>query len=217
MSFNALWYRLQNWGDARQPRERLMLLLVAVLVVVALADAVWLAPALKRLALAQDKAKQQAAALARLQAQATLQMANKNGQTPAAQLETVNAKISQLEQSIRALAPNGRSVSALRRVLEAFLQRQDGLQLVRTSTLSTDSATTTSSALSAVTGAVSGMAGTDRRGLELTVAGTYPELARYVANLERAMPDLRWGSVLVSNQDSGTQLTLQVFVLENSP
>jgi MSHA biogenesis protein MshE len=58
----------------------------------------------------------------------------------------------------------------------------------------------------------------DRRGLELTVAGPYPELMRYVQSLEQALPNLRWGALVLSNQEStGTQLTLQVFMVEGAP
>lgn len=208
--------------DALQVRERLMILVVSVVCALALAESLWLAPAQKRYDTSRQAVAQQQGALERLQAEAALQ-ANPQAGAPGsarAQLASVNVQIDTTEKEIRARMPAGRDATSLRQVLEAFLQRHETLTLVRATTLSPDAAPllgatpgiTLTSAQSA-----SG-AGSERRGLELTVAGSYVALMQYVETLERALPDLRWGAMLLtSNETQGTQLTLQVFIVEAQP
>ena len=202
---------IENQINALQIRERLMLLVLAVVCVLALAEAVWIAPATKRAEQAQQSQTRQQSTVERLQAEAALQSSAQGGaNTPRAQLASVNAQIDGLNRDIQALMPTQRDATTLRGVLDTFLQRQEGLSLVRTSTLSADTPP--------LLGGSTPAQGPERRGLELTVAGSYPELVRYVESLERALPDLRWGGLVLSNQEStGTQLTLQVFVLGGTP
>jgi MSHA biogenesis protein MshJ len=212
--------RLADWQDrinALQLRERLMLLALAVVSVFALAEVLWLAPAHKRLEQAQKTLATQQNALELLQAQAALQATDGQAaaNSPRGQLASVNAQIDGVTQEIRAITPNQRDATTLRGVLETFLQRQEGLSLVRTSTLSADALPLFAHAAGTSTPVV---VAHDRRGLELTVAGPYPELMRYVQSLEQALPNLRWGALVLSNQEStGTQLTLQVFMVEGTP
>lgn len=198
--------------NALQVRERLMLLGLAIICLLAVAEGLWIAPASKRAEQAKQQMITQQTALERLQAEAALQAASPAAaSSPRAQLASVNAQIDGVEREINALMPTQRDATTLRAVLENFLQRQEGLSLVRTSTLAADAPPIFSSTSPVAMPA-------DRRGLELTVAGPYPELVRYVQSLERALPDLRWGALVLSNQEStGTQLTLQVFVVENKP
>lgn len=212
MNLKKVLENLQIRVNALQVRERLMLSGLAIISVLAVAEALWIAPAHKRAEQAKQQLSAQQTALERLQAEAALQAASPTAaSSPRAQLASVNAQIDGVEREINALMPTQRDATTLRSVLETFLQRQEGLSLVRTSTLAADAppifASTSPVAMPA-----------DRRGLELTVAGPYPELVRYVQNLERALPDLRWGALVLSNQDStGTQLTLQVFVVGGTP
>lgn len=210
LSLQPFWIKL----DALQIRERLMIFGVALMLVLAATEALVLAPAKKRAQQAQNELRQQQTALERLQAEAALQSSpGAAADSPRAQLASVNAQIDVVEQEIRALMPSPRDASTLRRVLEAFLQRQDGLSLVRTSTLSADAPP-----LFAGGPPTTGTSNpADRRGLELTIAGPYLELARYVEGLERALPDLRWGAMVMSQQEGITQLTLQVYVVGGTP
>lgn len=203
---------LQIRVNALQVRERLMLLGLAIICVLALAESWWIAPVSQRAEQARQQMITQQTALARLQAQAALQATSPAAaSSPRAQLASVNAQIDGVERMIHALMPTHRDATTLRAVLENFLQRQEGLSLVRTSTLAADAPP-----IFSFTSQVA--MPSDRRGLELTVAGPYPELVRYVQSLERSLPDLRWGALVLSTQEStGTQLTLQVFVVENKP
>ena len=190
---------------------------VGIILVLAAAEAWVLAPAKKRTQQTQSELRQQQTTLERLQAEAALQASpGAVADSPRAQLASVNAQIDVLEQEIRSLMPSPRDASTLRRVLEAFLQRQDGLSLVRTTTLSTDAPALFAGG-SPSSHAASAANASERRGLELTIAGSYLELARYVEGLEKALPDLRWGAMVMSQQEGTTQLTLQVYVVGGSP
>ena len=61
--------------------------------------------------------------------------------------------------------------------------------------------------------ALASVFGVKRQGLELTVAGNYHELARYVQTLERALPALRWGPMRMNSERQPAELTLQVWLL----
>lgn len=209
LGLQTLWIKL----DALQIRERLMIFGVGLMLVLAATEAWVLAPAKKRAQQAQHELRQQQTTLERLQAEAALLSSpGAAADSPRAQLASVNAQIDVIEQEIRALMPQARDASTLRRVLEAFLQRQEGLSLVRTNTLSADAPP-----LFAGGQATNASNPAERRGLELTIAGPYLTLARYVEGLERAMPDLRWGAMVMSQHEGITQLTLQVYVVGGAP
>jgi hypothetical protein len=50
--------------------------------------------------------------------------------------------------------------------------------------------------------------------VELVLAGSYPDLTRYVGDTERELPDLRWGEVVIAATDSGAELRARVVLLE---
>ena len=91
-----------------------------------------------------------------------------------------------------------------------FLRRQDGLTLLGTGTTPIDSAS-----LAAATGGAKPLL--SRRGLELTVAGSYANLVRYVRTLETALPTLRWGTLQLKTTKQAPEMTLQVFVVGVPP
>ncbi|MDD5031257.1 MAG: hypothetical protein PHH58_17475, partial [Rhodoferax sp.] len=57
-------------------------------------------------------------------------------------------------------------------------------------------------------------AGLIRQGVALTVSGGYPDLTRYVAVLESALPYVRWGGMSLKADQGLTELTLQLFLLD---
>ena len=75
----------------------------------------------------------------------------------------------------------------------------------------------------ATLGAISGDAkaavpgGLLRRGVELRVSGPYAELVLYLRSLEKALPELRWGTMQLRSEKQPPELSLQVFVLEVQP
>jgi MSHA biogenesis protein MshJ len=88
-----------------------------------------------------------------------------------------------------------------------FLKRRPGLRLVSSGTVANEAGAADAAHVP----------GVQRRGLELKVAGPYPELTRYVQSLEQALPHLRWGTMQLAVDTQGPELTLLVYVLEVAP
>ena len=101
-------------------------------------------------------------------------------------------------------------------MLVHLLRRQEGLTLLRTSTLASEAAVA-GAAQAAGTGAAALPVGFTRQGVELTVSGSYPELTRYVQTLEQALPHVRWGTMKLKSEKMPPELTLQLFLVGVQP
>jgi MSHA biogenesis protein MshJ len=172
----------------------------------ALADVLWLSPAMDahqqqtKLSNAQDNEVQ------RLRAELT------NTPKPVDVNLPLRTEVAALQQQLAQLQAGnsdaaGSGSPALEPVLAEFMRRRPGLSLVSTTTLSADAAA----------GKEQAVTGVARRGVELKVAGPYAELQRYVKSLEQALPNLRWGPMQLRSDKQPPELTLQVFVLEVQP
>lgn len=202
----AWWTRQASRIDALSARERAFIFLSLLASLMALADSFWIGPA----NLAHQRLSQQVAAqtqeVDRLRAQLAATPvpvdANQALRTDIAALQT------QREAGQQAIAQaSGQGGLALEPVLTEFLRRRPGLTLVSTATLSASGA----GAQDAVP------AGLARRGVELRVSGPYAELALYLRTLEKALPELRWGTMQLRSEKQPPELSLQVFVLEVQP
>ena len=106
-----------------------------------------------------------------------------------------------------------------------FLRRQEGLTLLGTRTLGGGDTTPETAGLLSILSIASGTSpNLNKRGLELRVSGSYPQLSRYVRTLEEALPDLRWGQLEIRNTpipsdkpSDKPELTVQVHVVGVSP
>jgi MSHA biogenesis protein MshJ len=94
---------------------------------------------------------------------------------------------------------------AIEQALVQFLRRQEGLTLLSTGTVKQDAPAAPATGASAPA--------LSRRGLELSVSGSYAELVRYVKTLENALPTLRWGTLQLKATKQPPELTLQVYVV----
>lgn len=192
--------------DALSLRERGFLFFSLIVTCLALADVLWLSPAMDGHTKLTQQLGTQSTEVQRLRGE--LQSAPK----PVDVNKPARAELAQLQQQLQVLKQNiamvaGSGSPALEPVLVEFLRRRDGLVLLSTATLKPD--TTTANEV-----AVPGVA---RRGLELKVAGPYAELVRYVKSLEQALPSLRWGPMQLRSEKQPPELTLQVYVLEVEP
>lgn len=192
-------------------RERVFLFVSLLVVVLAIADVLWLTPAQAAYKLAQQRFTTQSAEVQRLRAElAAVPAPVDAGVELRTQIAESQARIEALRSHMAALAPAGASgVQALEPVLVQFLRRSPGLRLVSSGTVAADADPTGA--------APATVPGIQRRGLELKVAGSYGDLTRYVKSLEQALPHLRWGSMQLSADKQGTELTLRVYVLEVQP
>lgn len=200
---NDWWIKNAGRIDALAQRERMFLFASVLVMVLAIVDTVWLSPvqsAQKQLSL---RFKAQSAEVIRLRTE--LQSSGQPvdaGAAVRADLGRTDERLALLEKDIAGLAPQMEGGPNLEKVLLQFLRRQDGLTLVSTGTLKSE--TNAATALPA---------GMSRQGMELRVAGSYAELVRYVKALESALPSLRWGPMVLKSNKQGIELTLQVFLV----
>lgn len=201
------WTLLAARIDALSLRERVFLFLTLIVLAMLLANVLWLAPAQ---ALHQQITQRFAAQDAELQ-RLRDELKNSSGETGPGQqvreeLQQVSERLATVNQEIAQMPLVKADETPLTKVLVHFLRRHEGLVLVRTATLAPD------------TRAAQGVtAGVTRQGLELTVAGPYHELTRYVQTLERALPALRWGTMRMNSERQPAELTLQVWLLGAAP
>ena len=210
------WTNLATRIDALSLRERVFLFVSLLVVLVALADRLWVAPAQVRHKQTTQNFTAQGIELQRLRDEVR-QTATRPDPVKLLQdeLAQVGAQVTTADQEIAALSASNSAAGTLADVLVHFLRRHRGLTLVRTTNLGADS--------SAVAGAVVNLSvparptALVRRGLELTVAGPYAELVKYVQALEAAMPQMRWGKLTLTAGSQPPELTLQVYVMESQP
>jgi MSHA biogenesis protein MshJ len=190
-------------------RERLFLFVSVLVVMLAVADVLWLSPAQADYKQIQQRFTVQSAEVGRLRAE--LASVSKPVDASAdlrASVEQLQARMASLRAEIAASAPGAASgTEALEQVLVQFLKRRPGLRLVSSGTVANEAGAADAAHVP----------GVQRRGLELKVAGPYPELTRYVQSLEQALPHLRWGTMQLAVDTQGPELTLLVYVLEVAP
>jgi len=209
----AQWQAQMARIDNLSLRERLFLFVSILVCCFALADTLWLSPAQtvhKQLLQRMDK---QSAELQRLRdtLHASAQPDDVD-QAARAELQATQTQIDQVNLAVRERLPDAAGSVPLAQALVQLLRRHEGLTLVRTAALPPELAGPGNN-----NGAGSLPAGLTRQGVSITVAGAYPDLMRYVASLESAMPYARWGVMTLSSDQGQPELTLQLFLLGETP
>lgn len=202
------WTLIAARIDALSLRERVFLFASLLVVCMLLADVLWLSPAQALHGQMKQRFAAQDTELQRLRDELKRSSTETGpGRQMREELAALRERVAALDQEIAQTPTTAAEATPLSRVLVHFLRRHPGLVLVRTATLAGDKA-------GGQEGATPGL---KRQGLELTVAGPYAELIRYVQTLERALPALRWGTMKMVSDKRATELTLQVWLLEVSP
>lgn len=201
-----VWTQWSAKVDALTLRERVIVFVSILACLVGATDLLWLSPAQAQFKLAQQRFATQAAELARLRNElAQIGTVVDPNQAVRESTAGVEAEIATVNQDIAAQLTTAGAGRALEPVLVQFLRRQGNLTLLATRTLQAD----------ATAGAK--VPGLTRQGLELQIAGAYPDLVRYVQSLETALPYLRWSSLHLQADKQPAQMRLQVYVLGATP
>jgi MSHA biogenesis protein MshJ len=205
-SFQQLLLRI----DALSLRERIFLFLSVFVCVLALSDFLWFTPAQTAHKALLQRFVAQSAELDRLRGELSVAaVPNDPGKAAREDLQSLRARLDELNTEIASLAPKDQKAPPLEQVLQRLLLRQEGLTLLSLETLKT--------AASAAAGAAAPAAGLTKRGLVLRVAGPYAQLVRYVQALESALPGLRWGPMELKTDKRLSELTLQVYAVGVQP
>lgn len=211
------WQLLASRIDAMQLRERAFLFLAIIVSCLALADTLWLTPAQVAYKQATQRFAAQGTELQRLRDELrTLAQPVDASKAVRDDIAAANLRLDAINQEIRAVAPLAQGGPAIEEALVQFLRRQEGLTLLRMGTIKQD-ATRPTTATAPGTAATETQAVLTRRGLELSVSGSYADLVRYVRTLENALPTLRWGALQIRATKQPPELTLQVYVVGVTP
>lgn len=207
------WALLAARIDAMQLRERVFVFLTIIISGLALADTLWLTPAQTAQKQVKLRFEAQRTELQRLRDE--LRGASQTVDPSKAirdEIAAANLRLDTVNRDIRAVAPMAEGGPAIEQALVQFLRRQEGLTLLSTGTL--QSVAPSANAAAPAAGAQPIL---QRRGLELSVAGSYADLVRYVRTLETALPTLRWGNLQIKTTKQAPEMTLQVFVVGAPP
>ena len=195
------WQQLALRIDALSLRERGILFAVLLMCSMVLADTLWLSPAQiahKQAALQFSTQTQELQRLRdELRGLATPVDVNQQTRDEIAQ---VQRELDAINQDIRAVAPLAAGGPAIESTLVQLLRRQEGLTLVGTSTAPTAAAPSSPNL-------------PVRQTIELRVSGSYADLTRYIATLEKTLPTLRWGPVQVQATAQAPELKAEMFLL----
>jgi len=204
--------RWQGWMqklDVLSVRERLFVLVSLLVCAVALVDTFWLVSARATHAQLQLRMMQQGLELKQLRDVV------RSGPRPddanrvvRDELTQTRARMDALDQHVAKLLPQSDRSAPLEQVLVHLLKRQPGLTLVRTVAVPPEAAGPGND-----NGAAQLPAGLTRQGVALTVAGSYADLTRYLATLESALPQVRWGALSLAVPGGEPELTLQLFLI----
>jgi MSHA biogenesis protein MshJ len=210
---NKLLETLTARLEALSLRERIFLFLSVLLVCGAVFDTLWLSPAQiahKQLLMRFEKQAMELnrlRELVKLSAQTDASAAGSQGV-----LFQLQAEIDRTEQAVRQMLPPPEA-APLVQAMSQLLRRHPGLTLIKTS------AVANRTPVSGAGGSKELPVGLRRQGLEVTVAGSYANLTRFVSTIEAAMPYVRWGLMTLQSTADQTapQLTLQLFLLTEVP
>jgi len=204
------WQALVQRLDALSVRERLILFVTVLVGMAAALDTLWLAPAQQAYRQLDGRLVKQSAELSALRDALRADPGRDDvNRAVREQLTQTVSQMAQVNQQIQKLLPGTQGSTPLAQVLVHLLKRQPGLTLLRTEALPPELPGPGNDQ-----GAGHLPPGLLRRGVALTVSGSYSDLTRYVATLESALPYVRWG-VLSLKADSGpAELTLQLFLLD---
>lgn len=204
------WATLVAKLDVLSVRERLILFATVLSGTVALVDALWLSPAQmahRQLVVRLDKQTTELKALR--DAVRSIPRPDDANRVAREQLEQTRSQMAQVEQQILTLLPRAQDATPLARALVHLLKHAPGLTLVRTEALPPEVPGPGNNQ-----GASQLPAGLTRQGVALTVSGNYADLTRYVDALESAMPYVRWGGMQLNADKGQTELTLQLFLIQ---
>jgi MSHA biogenesis protein MshJ len=218
------WNRLARRIDSLSPRERLMVFAAAAVTVLLLTDFFVFEPMQRQQKRYGLQLAQQNKELAAIQTQIQELQRTGSGDVNAAnraRLDALKKQLSELDGFLRDRQADLVPPERIAVLLEQLLEKNRGLQLVSLVTLPVSGLTerpagqtTAQPAAEKGQQPAKDTASIFRHGVEITVRGSYPELLRYVTELEQLQWQMYWGKArLTVEQYPLSVLTLTVYTL----
>lgn len=204
------WARLAGRIDALSLRERVFLFLCMAMVLVLALDTLLLEPLMRERREQQGQIARQEQDLQRqrdqIQQLNALSLGDSEPARKRRELTQLQEALQSQSQRLEQMRQGGGALPQLQQLLGNLLQKQERLQLTRLD-----------SAARAAEGAGRLIAppGLQWQAVDLELRGDYPELMRYLARLEQALPELRWGPMQLqaASPEVGHRMTVQMYVL----
>jgi MSHA biogenesis protein MshJ len=201
-----IWTAQARRIDALSLRERAIMFVSIVLALAALADMFLVSPALAERRALVTQMRQQTQQLEALRKQLTALDPRSPDDTPQgrqrAAIAAARSQQTQLDAQIREQLAGREEIARLPDVLDRVLRRHERLTLTRLAT-----------AADAPAGAAAAAPPEVRwQGADLSVAGSYPDLLQYLADLEHALPGLRWGALQITTPSTQPVLTVRLML-----
>lgn len=220
MKFTAqlgqLWRVQARRIDALSLRERAIMFVSVTLALGAVADALVIAPLFSERRQLGAQIRKHSAELDALRAQLAAAEAGPRPDTPQgraqAAIDALRAERQRLDAQMRSLLAGGEELARFTDVLDRVLQRHARLTLTRVATIP-DSALGSAAGTAPAAGA-----GAIRwQGVDLSLAGRYLDLMRYLAELEQALPGLRWGELKIATRTLPPEMTVRLMMAAAAP
>ena len=210
------WWGLQSGRiNALSLRERVFLFLAIIASCMAVADVLWLSPAQVAHKQLTQRFEKQSADLQRARDELkTVAQPVDAGRAARDEIVALQTQLDSVNLTIKEVLPDTAQATPLAQALRHLLRRQAGLTLVSTSAVAPEVSQVKPGQAA---GAAALPVGLTRQGIELKVAGAYPDLTQYVQTLENAMPQVRWGVMTLKSDKLPPELTLQLFLLGVQP
>jgi MSHA biogenesis protein MshJ len=204
----ADWKKQLARINALSLRERVMLFASVAFVMLALADTlVWSPAAAKRKALVaeQTTAAKELDTLRQTLADAssTSQPDSPRGQM-LAKIAQARAELQAVDREVSENLGDGKRLANLPELMDQVLRRHERLTLTHLLT-ATDRPADKAADKSTATAL-------NWQAVDLGVSGGYLDLAQYLADLEQALPELRWGPMQINTKQMPPELTVRLFL-----
>jgi MSHA biogenesis protein MshJ len=198
--------------DAMNLRERVLVFLAAVAILVFVADSALLEPILRRHKVNSDRYQQQQdeirAMQAQLQAYAQARLSDA-GNAKRQRLEKRRADLAALDRELSGRKGELVTPDRMTRMLSEILKRNPDVELVSLRSLP-------ATGLTQVPTGASGGTALYRHGIEVAVSGTYFNMLNYIADLERNRARIFWGT-LDLQAGAYPRVTLKITLYTLSP
>jgi MSHA biogenesis protein MshJ len=217
---SAAWSRLAERFNKLQERERLMVFLAGIVVIVGIGFLLAIDGGLTRQKVLKDDVARQQQELDQLQAQ-NVELARTLAQDPDAasrqRIEQLRAELSSYESELLGVQQGLVAPERMVRVLEGMLAGDNRVRLVSLKTLPVSSLVEPAVGPDGATPA--GAAADEKKlvykhGIELTVEGSYPDLVEYQTRLEKLPWRMFWARSRLDAADyPRVRLTLTLYTL----
>jgi MSHA biogenesis protein MshJ len=197
--------------DALSLRERGMMFLSLAVALTALVDMFVLSPAIAERKQLVAQARLQTQQLEALRSQWAASIADAPDDSAPGRLRAavVSARAQQvaLDAQIRDQLAGRDEIARLPEVLDRVLRRHERLTLTRLSAVPDAAAVPAAATAPTVRW----------QGADLSVAGNYADLVQYLADLEAALPGLRWGALQVATPSMPPVMTVRLLLAGEAP